>query len=521
MNRNNYGYYFREGFTPRPQQEEALAWFDENMWTGHRVKVLEGPVATGKSLVADAIAKREEQRGNKTSIVTATNLLLDQYIRDFPEYPCLKGMSHYDCVCFPGNTCETTRLMGAMMGNRHLCGSQCPYVRARSDCYEMPYAIFNTMSYFYFPKVEKVKSTGEKTLITDVLIVDEFQALAPMLQAMFELVLWEEDIKIPHGVSASAVAVVDLLTKRLNAIKRMIQHSAGTLSPKQIKPLVNQAAKIDLIINNFEKKPEEFVVEELEQYRYRKKMRSLRIRTIRPDRKVLNAFFQAKRIVLMSATALDIDVKELGFKNYDKLNLSSPIPKERRKVYVESIVQNSFAKQEIAVPLIAKRIKEIVNARPTERGVVLVTYRQAEMLKEYLTEPHYVFHGKEDRQTVIADFIKNVHIRQVAVLAASFEGLDLKNDIARFVIMGIFPLPNYMDAVVRKRIDMDQNSNDPQHWYEMQAMKQIIQGAGRASRNEKDYSTIHILDTKFVRAYAATKKQLPDVFKEQLIWGRG
>ena len=521
MNRTQYGYYFREGMTPRPQQAEALAWLDEHMWVGHRVKVLEGPPATGKSLLADAVAKREEQRGHKTTIVTVTNLLLDQYIRDFPEYPFLKGQSHYNCVCFPGNTCETTKTLGAMVGNRHLCGNVCPYDIARSDCYEGAYAIFNPMSYFYFPKVARIKSTGEEKLVTDVLIVDEFQALAPMLQGMFELTIWEDDIKIPKGVSASQVAIVDLLKKRLNAIQMLLRSNTNQLSPKQIKPILAQGAKIATVVKNFEKNPEEFVVEEVEGYRYKKKMRSLKVRIIRPDRKVLNAFFQAKQIILMSATALDIDVKELGFKQWDKLNLTSPIPKERRRFYAESIAMNSYANQGMAIPLIAKRIKEIVDARPTERGVVLCTYRQAELLKEYLTGDLYLFHGKDDRAAVTEWFIKNPHVRRVAVLAASFEGLDLKNDIARYVIMCIFPLPNYMDAVVQKRIEIDKASNDPQHWYEMQAMKQVIQGSGRASRNETDFSSIHMLDTKFVRAYSATKKQLPEVFKEAITWGRG
>jgi len=30
-----------------------------------------------------------------------------------------------------------------------------------------------------------------------------------------------------------------------------------------------------------------------------------------------------------------------------------------------------------------------------------------------------------------------------------------------------------------------------------------------------------MLDTKFVRAYSATKKQLPEVFKEAITWGKG
>lgn len=522
MNRNNYEYYFRDGFVPRPQQSEALAWLDEHMWIGPKCKVIEGPVAVGKSLLSDAVAKREEARGNTTSIVTATNMLLDQYSSEFTEYPCLKGQSHYPCNAFPGNHCGQTKILEKLTnGKQPFCSDICPYDDAKTKCYQSKYAIFNTMSYFYFEKLLKNVVTGKYYPFTDVLIIDEFQEVASLLTAMFEITLWEDDIRFKRGVSASLPAVVELLKKRANALVTLFKLSYQKLTPKEIGKLVDEADRLYMVAKYLENDPDEFVVEEAETPKRGKKLNCLKIRAIRPQKKQLKTLFCCKQVILMSATALDIDVKELGFKEFDKLNLSSPIPVERRKIYAESIVTNSFKNQDAAIPMIAKRIKEIVADRPNQRGVVLTTYRQMELLKEFLKDDFYLFHEKKDRQEVIQWFIDHPETYQIGVFAASFAGLNLKDDIARFIILPNTPLPNFGDAVVQKRIHLDKVATEPQAWYEMQAMKNIIQGSGRASRNEKDFSSIHILDTQFIRIYAKTKQHLPNVFKEAIVWGRG
>ncbi len=512
--RNSYSYYFREGYTPRPQQQEALDWLDIRMGIGHKCKVIEGPTGVGKSLIADAIAKREADRGMKTSIVTATNSLLDQYIREFPEYPFLKGAAHYPCLGFTDNNCAQTRIIErAINSGKPLCNLPCPYRTAREECLESRYAIFNTMSFYYAPNLKRDEFTGKCHYLNDILIIDEFQEVASLLTAQYELTLWEDEIKIPPGISASILAVVGLLQKRANALTQLFQLNYTKMSPKEVGKLTDQIDRLFRIVETLSKNPEEFVVEELDSYRYGKKLRCLKIRAIRPQPRQLKTLFAVKKVVLMSATALDIDVKELGFEKYDKLNLSSPIPVSNRKIYAESIVANTYKNKEVAPAIIAKRIKEIVADRPRERGVVLTTYRQMEALKEFLKEDFYLFHDKKTRQETIQWFIENPDKYCVGVFAASFAGLDLKDDIARFVILPNVPLPSFMDAVVQKRIELDKHATPPQNWYEMQAMIDLIQGSGRASRSEKDYSTIHILDTQFIRIFARTNKQLPEVFK--------
>lgn len=71
---------FRPGFTPRPQQIEVLTEI-ERKWLSTDVFVIQAPVACGKSLIADCVARWTGNCG----IFTPTNVLMRQYLKDMPE----------------------------------------------------------------------------------------------------------------------------------------------------------------------------------------------------------------------------------------------------------------------------------------------------------------------------------------------------------------------------------------------------------------------------------------------------
>lgn len=516
-------YYFNKLFNPRPQQIQLCNWWDSVRDHAPKCKAADAPTGTGKSDFAMAVALREAACGRKVSIVTGSNLLLNQYITSFPDIPSLKGAEHYECQCFPGNTCGMTRQTERILGSRPgtNCGDVCPYLIARSECLHQNIAMFNTMSYFYFPKWKAPDSKGIPQPVTDLLIVDEFQMVAGMLNLQFELTLWEDDIKIPPGISASNIATVELLKKRLKALKKLIAEAQGKIQVKKVSLLLDHATKVASVAEMLIDEPDNFIIEEIEKFRRKEKLRCLQIRAVKPLPKVLKHFFAAKQVLLMSATALDIDIKELGFKKFAKIEVDSPIPVERRQVYAENIVAYSANTEATTLPLLINRIKEICSIHhPNERGIILVSYRLSKILEKHLTDKRFIFHEQQDKKDVIANFIAHGGTNTVAILCGSFEGLDLKGDLCRFVIIPVLPLANWGDAVVQKRIELDKISPVREYWYEMQAMKLVIQGSGRASRNETDKSTIYMLDTKFARCFATTKKQLPKTFIEAIKWGK-
>ena len=93
---------FHEGHTPRPgSQAKAL---DLLAKTEAKYVLLSAPVGSGKSLIGLAAATGAES----AFIVAPQNILLEQYAREFPEIPIVKGRSHYRCSWARGSmTCDT------------------------------------------------------------------------------------------------------------------------------------------------------------------------------------------------------------------------------------------------------------------------------------------------------------------------------------------------------------------------------------------------------------------------------
>ena len=73
------------------------------------------------------------------------------------------------------------------------------------------------------------------------------------------------------------------------------------------------------------------------------------------------------------------------------------------------------------------------------------------------------------------------------------EGLDLKDDLARYQILAKVPFPFIGDKRVYERL-INRGEND---WFNLQAVEDICQAFGRAVRTDTDWATFYILDESF------------------------
>jgi hypothetical protein len=516
--------FFDNNKTPRQVQIDALNWLDAH-WDNGKAKVLSMPVGSGKSAIARAISRYNEAKFLNTAINTCTNILVDQYAADYPEVNTLKGASNYNCCTADGYNCEERRLLQKSAGrlvSELDCFQSCEYVEARRRVYRDKVTFYNPMSYSFVPKR---LVNAEKKVVRDAtpntLIVDEFHNLASMLRGQFEVVLWQDDVDWKTGVSGNVMSVLEVLRERIEIVKDLISPSMAEkkrmLLDRELQRLVNV---IGLVL----KQPMLFVAEEKLERKYNKMMRQLSLRPVFVPEEVVRDFFvghqneKVKNIVLMSGTAFEHHWKELGFASVDFFDCASPIPKERRQVVVKSSFKNSFkVDQTLLLEKMAKEIKQIAAKHSTESGIVLATYKQAEELRAYLTEDIYMFHDKENKANIIKEFVESVGKRKIAVLAGSWEGLDLKGDISRFTIVTKLPFGNLSDKVVVRRKDID-TATGKGLWYSLEAMQYVMQGSGRSTRGPEDFSTTYVLDNSFVRVYAQCALQLPKWFKESLVF---
>ena len=81
------------------------------------------------------------------------------------------------------------------------------------------------------------------------------------------------------------------------------------------------------------------------------------------------------------------------------------------------------------------------------------------------------------------------------------EGIDLPDDLCRFIIIFKVPYPSLSSRLVRAKQKLFPL------WYNSTTSNNIIQGIGRGIRHKNDWCTTYILDACFSYLYAQTKDQ--------------
>ena len=123
-------------------------------------------------------------------------------------------------------------------------------------------------------------------------------------------------------------------------------------------------------------------------------------------------------------------------------------------------------------------------------------------------------HRTEDRAEVFAAF----HIASppaVLVSPSVDVGEDFADDQARWQAIAKVPYPPRGDQWVKAKQAMDPN------WYDEQAVRGLVQAAGRIARGPEDWGTTYILDEQFEKLYERRRDSFPDWFHEGIQAGVG
>ena len=84
---------FPKDWQPRESQKKILNEIESAIKSGHKKIIISAPTGIGKSYIAKTLADSKKS----SFIVTSTKQLQDQYVKDFPKIPTIKGMSNFAC----------------------------------------------------------------------------------------------------------------------------------------------------------------------------------------------------------------------------------------------------------------------------------------------------------------------------------------------------------------------------------------------------------------------------------------
>ena len=245
-----------------------------------------------------------------------------------------------------------------------------------------------------------------------------------------------------------------------------------------------------------------------------------RIFRIFNDQALFEKFYQpfGDTFIYMSATLQpEVLMKRLGIKNDDAeiIRVSTKWDPNNSPIHTLNTANFSFANKE-AIAESIDEIDAIIEKHKNERGIIHTTsYAIAEQIKQQSkhSKRFLVYQGTAEKTNLLNLLHKSAD--DAVILAPSMsEGVDLKNDLSRFQIICKISYPNISDALWMIR------SRKQQFVYVATAVNTIIQQSGRSIRNENDFATTYILDSRFTKNFKRLSKYFTPEFKARLEAGK-
>jgi len=210
-------------------------------------------------------------------------------------------------------------------------------------------------------------------------------------------------------------------------------------------------------------------------------------------------FSKADKVLLMSATILDFPtfMRNLGINPKDAtcLAVDSEFPLENRPIFFKPCGNMGFRFKKNTMPKMAAFMAQILRKYATKKGIIhthsyennryFVEYLKAEFGYRIITHDN----SKGSRDRAVMEHIASPE-PTVLFSPSMTEGLDLKEDLARFCVVTKVPYP-FMDPYVKARMDRDPA------WYQWLTALVLEQATGRVVRSMTDKAHTYILDEGF------------------------
>lgn len=470
---------------PRDIQREVLEILGAN-WHEFDVFVIRAPTAFGKT----GLARTLQNAFRSVSVITPTNLLVEQYLDEFPDTQTLARLDSYYCEKWD-RPCPITRAKLQQFCSRKRDDVPCP---ASGD--------LSVAKYQRGPGVYNYHTYAAHRLYRDVLVIDEAHNVLQFLRDRQAQRIWQHDYRYPSNMWSYPVMQdwLDKLppAKRKNKKIALLQEAIRFQVPTHI---ANRTTAQYNGKGTVRGEPEDRDCVELLPVDISSAPPILWPRDV-------------KKLVLMSATIGPKDIEQLGLGNrrIQYLDCESPIPPGNRPIVpldTAAVNRNTLANG--VEQRLAQEIMDIAEHHTGEKGVVHATYQLANALRPYLPSDRFIFHSRETKGQQYVTF-RDSDSRHGMVLVASgmYEGIDLPEDLGRWQVIAKIPWTSLGNPAIRHLADLDPE------WYTWETLKTVIQACGRICRTPTDYGVTYILDSSFWRLARDGYHLFPNWFSDAL-----
>lgn len=561
----------------RDGQKKCIEYAVNAFNNGKRIVILECPTGGGKSAIGTTIANMV----SNSYYLTITKILQDQLIKDFNDVVDLKGRGSYPCTFYQrygaelvrrtvlkqsdldeklrkrpdcaSGFCRTKLNMGQNSKERKYSCIKCflsvPPVVSGVDNIRVPKGDQrvlppdNSFSYCpYYEQVFKAMSSRKvvmnfsgflyQTTLTkrfkqrDLLIIDEAHNIEPQILDFVslninDLPLQKHGITIPKYNTAAEYAIWFEEIRLNELIQELIDIANMNDNHKEVDDLERLLQKYEIFMWHISKTGAEWVVEYTHKIEKNKEWRSLTLKPVYATDFAEDLLLQfGKKILLMSATILDVDVmcRSLGISRNEvaAFRMKNRFPVENRPIFVKPVAKMTGGKDKMAewIPKLVKGVDDIVEKYPGKRGIIhthnfaimdaIYSQCKPSVAKRLLTQREFF-----DKKDMLEAHAKKSD--SIIIAPAMHEGVDLIGDLSRFQIICKVPYPNFYDnEQLARRVEVD-----PNYYTWLTALK-LIQSYGRSIRSEIDQADTYIIDAVIVKFLQDAKNMMPSWFIDAL-----
>ena len=555
----------------RPDQMDAIKTILTKFNEGKRIVLMEMPVGGGKSVVAYTIAKFF----NRSYYLTIQKILQDQLIRDFGK-PDKSGAQMVDLKGRNNYPCSFNDRMAGIMARNHLIGrgvseseaikkaqefigtgkaqgfkipskissmrrkklycdqgickvrgeSKCPECfPSGKDSHQTHCAYWNRLFEALDAKMclMNFKSFLYQTSIThafgprELLICDEGHNIESELLSFIGFTLSdrpfkEYDLTFPKLSSAKEYGGYLEKNDIKGVIKTIIEHARLADDIKKEDEWTDILRRVTNFLNTAA--DDNWVaLHKVHDNHSTIELKPIYVRQMAEDL----IFGMANKILIMSATILSPKTMcdSLGIDPSEtySVRFNSRFPVENRPIYFMPVGSLSYKNKAQTLPKIIGVVDHIMDKYGNVRGIIHTHNMEIARLltTRCKNRSRMLFQENWANKT---DMLKHhgTTDNTVIVAPAMHEGLDLKDDLARFQIIVKVPYPSLKDnPQLEARMKA---SNDFYDW--LTALK-LVQSTGRAVRSETDWAHTYILDSDFGWFRNKVERMLPKWFTESVI----
>jgi Rad3-related DNA helicase len=511
----------------RGNQKDALRKIREAFADGNRVVLVRAPTGSGKSLLARAVAGcartvEEAAPSEATDAYYTTPQVsqLDDVAADplLDDLNVIRGKRNYTCILSgeedtPVDRAPCARERGYDCSVKH----RCPYYSDRAVASNRRIAAM-TLAYF-------MQTAGSEVFRKrDVCVIDEAHGLAEWAEMYATIELSPRTVPIWEGLRVPEVDSVERATEYADRLRNVCRRrvddllASDELSPEEAARrdrLQELRSELGWFVDDYRDpgSATTWLADQAEDG-------SLTIKPMDPERYLRHTVWErGNRFALLSATILNkaafchgvgLDPADVAL-----VDVGHTFPLENRPLYDVTQGKLTYEHRDETLPKVARTLVRLMAEHPDSAGLVhahsyAIQSRLADRLRDFGVGARVRTHDREDRDAQLAAW-KASDEPEVFLSVTMEEALDLEGDLARWQVLCKAPFPNTNDSRVAYRLEDGQWA-----WYYRNALRTVIQAAGRIVRSPEDYGATYLVDTSLLDLFDRARHDLPPWFADQV-----